>query len=199
MNLLQKILQYLKLQQNLNKNKCGDRMKFKKLIYQVISFLLGVIFLSVTIYTFVYVPRQQKLLDLAATVKEKETSVISIENFMNKHPDLPSYEQELQKKADFLSQLLPNNMELSSFLSEVEKLAAASQVTLLQIKPNKLISKGTYQEIPILLEFQGNYFQILHFLRQIEAAQRFNAGSHLSIQRQDDILVCKLVLSIYSL
>ena len=191
------MLQYLKLQQNLNK--LGDIMKSKKLIYQMIFFLLGVIFLSVTIYTFVYVPRQQKLLDLTAAVKEKETSVISIENFMNEHPDMPAYEQELQKKTDFLSQMLPNNMELSSFLSEVEKLAASNQVTLLQIKPNKLISKGNYQEIPILLEFQGDYFQILHFLRQIEAAQRFNTGSHLSVQMQDGVLVCKLVLSIYSL
>jgi len=197
MKRLAKILQYLKLQQNLNKP--GDSMKSKKLIYQMISFVFGLIFLSTTVYTFVYVPRQQKLLDLTATVTEKETSIISIENFMNEHPDMPAYEQELQKKDDFLAQMLPNNMELSSFLSEVEKLAAASQVTLVQIKPNKLISKGTYQEIPILLEFQGNYFQILHFLRQIEAAHRFNTGSHLSIQKQDDVLVCKLLLSIYSL
>lgn len=197
MKRLAKILQYLKLQQNLNKP--GDSMKSKKLIYQMISFVLGVIFLSTTVYTFVYVPRQQKLLNLTATVTEKETSIISIENFMNEHPDMPAYEQELQKKDDFLAQMLPNNMELSSFLSEVEKLAVTSQVTLVQIKPNKLISKGTYQEIPVLLEFQGNYFQILHFLRQIEAAHRFNTGSHLSIQKQDDVLVCKLLLSIYSL
>jgi len=174
-------------------------MKSKKLIYQLISFLLGMIFLSVMVYTFVYVPRQQKILELTAAVTEKETSVISIENFMNEHPDMPAYEQELQKKDDFLAQMLPNNMALSSFLSEVEKMAAVSQVTLVQIKPNKLISKGNYQEIPILLEFQGDYFQILHFLRQIETARRFNKGSHLSIQRQDDVLVCKLVLSIYSL
>ena len=197
MKLLPKILQYLKLQQNLNK--CGDNMKSKKLIYQLISFLLGMIFLSVMVYTFVYVPRQQKILELTAAVTEKETSVISIENFMNEHPDMPAYEQELQKKDDFLAQMLPNNMALSSFLSEVEKMAAVSQVTLVQIKPNKLISKGNYQEIPILLEFQGDYFQILHFLRQIETARRFNKGSYLSIQRQDDVLVCKLVLSIYSL
>ncbi|SEJ08923.1 Pilus assembly protein, PilO [Propionispira arboris] len=197
MKLLTKILRYLKLQQNLNKS--GDIMKSKKLMYQLSFFLLGVILLSVTVYTFVYVPRQQELLDLTATVTEKETSVISIENFMNEHPDMAAYEQELRKKNDFLSQMLPNNMELSSFLSEVEKMAAASQVTLLQIKPNKLISKDNYQEIPILLEFQGNYFQILHFLRQIEAARRFNKGSHLSIQTQDGVLVCKLVLSIYSL
>jgi len=197
MKRLAKILQYLKLQQNLNK--CGENMKSKKLIYQMIYFLLGMIFLSVMVYAFIYIPRQQKILELTAAVTEKETSVISIENFMNEHPDMTAYEQELQKKDDFLAQMLPNNMALSSFLSEVEKMAAASQVTLVQIKPNKLISKGNYQEIPILLEFQGDYFQILHFLRQIEADRRFNKGSHLSIQKQDDVLVCKLVLSIYSL
>ena len=70
---------------------------------------------------------------------------------------------------------------------EIEDLAASSQIELSSIKPLTARQEGGYEVVPIEIEFQSDYPQLINFLSQLENCSVWIALEGLSI-RKDDLI-----------
>jgi len=78
----------------------------------------------------------------------------------------PKYEAELKETRQKLSlalKQLPDKSEIPSLLENISSLGKASGLQFLMFKPNAEVPKAFYAEIPVDLQIQGNYQDILRF------------------------------------
>jgi type IV pilus assembly protein PilO len=70
-----------------------------------------------------------------------------------------------------LSKMLPDQDEIPSLLLQIQDLATESGIDFMMMTPSKAAatsSSGTYQTIPLSLQFAGTFFDVNDFLYRIE-------------------------------
>lgn len=165
---------------------------------KIIFFTLSAIIVVILFINFVYIPQREQIAELTSTAAKVQDDLNQVKDFMHRHPDIGVYALEVQTQLDFIDKKLPSMVMLSTFMEQVEIAASSSQVTLMRMKPEKKFFEDHYTAIPLWVEFNGNYFQTLDFLKKLEQLDRFSSTSNMTIQSKNGILDCKLSLVIYS-
>lgn len=145
-----------------------------------------------------YEPQQQAIREQKILMETEKRELISIENFLNEHPDLAAYEAEMNKKEKVVGAMLPEDMQLSLFMLDIQKIAVQDHIVLNGMKPDKISRQDRYAELPIKIDAAGNYFQLLDFLKDIESRPRFARVKKLQVHAAENLLHCKFLLVIYA-
>lgn len=165
---------------------------------KIILFTFITIVAIISFVNFLYLPQREQISGLISAADKAQGDLNKVKDFMNQHPDIGVYEQEVQAQLDFIDKKLPNTIILSTIMEQVETAVNSSQVTLTRMKPEKKLAEAHYTVTPLLIEFNGNYFQTLEFLKKLEQLDRFSTTNNMIIQSKDGILDCKLLLAVYS-
>ena len=170
-----------------------SRQNIKMLLWFGSLVLGGLLF-----FFALYQPQQRTLQEEKFLLEEQRVQLISLKNFLNAHPDLTAYEKEVEAKEHKAAVMLPEHMQLSPFVSDMQKLAVRSNVALASIKPDKISSQGDYDELAVAVEATGDYFQLLDFLKAIENMPRFVRVRQMLMQAEEQQLHCRLLLVVYA-
>lgn len=84
--------------------------------------------------------------------------------------DLPKFRaefQKLEKQLDSALRQLPNKKEISSLLVNISGLAKNSGLEVVQFKPETVVPKGFYAEVPVSLRLTGSFHEVAMFCYQV--------------------------------
>lgn len=110
---------------------------------------------------------------------QKQNAIMQLQNevaLLEKRAELIPLLQEENKSANEILaiaiKLLPETQDIPSILSELATLGNESRVTVLKVKPEQEQKYAFYAAIPISLELQGGFHNILSFLDRIAHMNR---------------------------
>ena len=103
--------------------------------------------------------------------------------------NLPAFEQELK---DLESELyravrqLPSSKELPGLLTDISTLGKKAGLEFKAFRPQKEVPRGFYAEVPIDIEFTGDYHQVATFFDRIAKLDRIvNVGNiEMTVHRE---------------
>jgi type IV pilus assembly protein PilO len=125
-------------------------------------------------YAFIFVPQQAEIDQLSAQCLQEQKKVDTIEAFQQKHPNIKQYLAELDDNKKDVDLKLPDDSDMREFLLQAEKAAKESNLSLTLVKYNPVRNQKGYRDIPVQIEVNGNYFQTVKFIKNIENSPRFN-------------------------
>lgn len=152
------------------------------------------------LFTYIFLIRPE--FEQAGAIKEKydmeKQRIDVLEAYALSHPSMDQYLFELDKKLHYVDKMLPNEILIHEFITQLEQSSKKSNVQLLHLKPGQIINKNQYREIPVEIAIKGDYFHILEFLKGIENNDRFAMISKMSLQSQASLLEARMTITIYS-
>jgi type IV pilus assembly protein PilO len=161
-------------------------------LYMVILLALGMLVSSLLLY-----PQELRIGELTRQLQAEQQKVAVVENFILAHPDAEKRLFELQQSLVRVEKALPGSLDVSLFMAQLQRDAAASGVKLINIKPSALVDRAGYREMPIEVSIEGNYHATLAFLKKLEDGERFNLPTGFLVQRKQDKLTTRLNMQIF--
>ena len=68
-----------------------------------------------------------------------------------------------------LGKAMPDDDDMPGIILELDAMAASTGVKFLAIQPQPQTAKGTFRALPILLTFEGNYYDLTDFLYRVRS------------------------------
>ena len=165
--------------------------------YLVALYLVLVLALGMAVSSLLLLPQELRISTLASQLQAERQKVAMVENFILAYPDADKRLFELQQSLARVETALPGSLDVSVFMSQLQRDAAATGVRLTNIKPSVLVDRAGYREMPIEVSFEGNYHTMLAFLKKLEDGERFSLPTGFLIQRKQDKLTTRLNLQIF--
>ena len=165
--------------------------------YLVALYLVLVLALGMVVSSLLLLPQEVRISTLASQLQAERQKVAMVENFILAYPDADKRLFELQQSLARVETALPGSLDVSVFMSQLQRDAAATGVRLTNLKPSVQVDRAGYREMPIEVSFEGNYHTTLAFLKKLEDGERFSLPTGFLIQRKQDKLTTRLNLQIF--
>jgi type IV pilus assembly protein PilO len=119
---------------------------------------IAVLIVGAVGYWMLIRPKQAKASSLDTQIASLQTQLDSAS-----HAEPPP---ENIKVADLLglAKAMPDQQDMSGILLELNTLASESGVSFVSVTPQSPTSAGTYQVVPITVDFDGSYYDLVAFL-----------------------------------
>ncbi len=164
----------------------------------VALYFMSLLCICFVLSTFFLNPLRDKLSALESQYTVENTNMQGIENFSIMHPDTNQYLKEIAQYETDVNYLLPNEKDLGNYVVELQNMANAAGVQLLQIHPSKPINKTNYREMAVEIAVKGDYFKTVNFMSRLEAANRFHKISKVNLQYKNGIIETKMSVLVFS-
>lgn len=103
--------------------------------------------------------------------------------------NLKAYQQRYEQAQDELKalrELLPEDVEISKVLENIQQQASEQKLVVKQFTPKDLVKKGFYQEKPINIQVSGLYNSLGRFFQQIATYRRIVNVSDVEIKKANE-------------
>lgn len=150
-------------------------------------------------WEFWHLPCQEAYLAAESQAYANRQKLTELEDYLARHPNLVEYRAEAERAKILSDELLPANMTESKFLRYLDNEADRQNIRLLSVLPDEMPRKGeNFTALPVKITVELNYFELLDFLAELEAAPRFINVQKIKIVAAGDKLKCELTLVIYA-
>lgn len=168
-------------------------IKYWLILYGVLLLAAGMLLSSLVLF-----PQEARILDLERQLSAERQKVAVVENFILAHPDPELYLQEMQRTQAKNELMLPENLDVSKFIAQLEKDTRTSKVRLLSVKPSAAAEKVGYREMPVEVVVEGSFYSVMSFLKLLEDGDRFCSPAAFMISPKQNVLSAKLNLLIFA-
>ena len=162
-------------------------------LYLVLVFAVGILLSSIILF-----PQEMRIHELERQMQAEQQKVTAVENFILAHPNTEQHLTDLQRLQVKTELLLPGQLDVSIYISQLEKAARTSGVKLLNVKPAAVIDRAGYREMPVELSVEGTFYAVMSFIKKMEDGERFAMPTAFLIQPKLNILMARLNLQIFA-
>jgi Tfp pilus assembly protein PilO len=149
-----------------------------------IGLLIGAAGIAAMFYLVGYRPQAHKLDELNNLITDHERQ---LDDAQGQAKDLPSEARAVDllkaRLANF--QQLPPQPELGPFMRDVTQVSQQSDLRKLTVKPGVPRRDELYCELPVTLEFEGDFLNVFAFLHQVEQMARLTRVTAMQIHCSD--------------
>ena len=138
--------------------------------YLVALYLVIVLAVGVAVSSVIFAPQEKRLADLSLQLQQEKQKVAVVENFILTNPDMEKHQNDLQQALKRAETALPDSMEVSAFLSQIERNARDTGVKLTSVKPGNAAERAGYRELPVEVSVEGTFFATMSFLKNLRTA-----------------------------
>ncbi len=144
------------------------------------------ILMVVGFVAFVYRPDIRRIADLQASWKFERALLATSQTEAQRLPVVAREVEELRQKLDRFDKRLPKQEELGAFMKDVTN--CQQRVNLKRMSWGRGEPRHTdlFAELPLTLNFEGDFLSVGAFLRQIEEMPRLTRVRSLSVKAKDD-------------
>ena len=149
----------------------------------VLSILMGVLLVSFILFGWRPAwSRQRQLrteIDAAARVLDTNQSRASNMSVLMREV------ARLQSQLARFNKKLPRTAELGEFIREITQVSQQCALYKLVHQPGQIRRLELYSEVPITMNFEGNFNDVFLFLRQMEQMQRLARVKNITVRTRD--------------
>ncbi len=110
---------------------------------------------------------QEQISMLTTQLKEKNESLVQAKNSSAEIPTMQSEIEQLSQALSRSTEFIPSSNTVRDVLATISKEAKESGVRIPTSKPDELVSKNYFDELPVQIEFEGSYAQLTMLMYQI--------------------------------
>ncbi len=138
-----------------------------------IAILVGTIVLIGALFCyFFYLPKAKKIDQLNKDIINLDKRIRKAKALARRLPEFEKKAKEIDKRFKLALKLLPDKKEIPTFLEQINHIGIDSGLIFRLFKPSHEIPKGFYNEIPISIEVEGRFHNIMTFIYRITTMQR---------------------------
>lgn len=152
----------------------------------------GLVLLLVGVYVFGYRPASHRQM---ALIEETQTKRKEFEAARVRTRDLGAVEAEvakLQSRLDRFNKRLPSQRDMgheySQFIRDITELNGQGAMKKVNVVPGVLKRSDAFAELPISMNFEGDFMSVFTFLQQTEVMPRLTRIKKLSMKNRDSKL-----------
>lgn len=147
---------------------------------------LGLVVAAGAFYLAGYRPMNNRLETLRLQMQSKQRELAANQNRARNLPILAAQVREMQGRVEMYDRQFPKNPQLGEFLRDLSQIS--QQLSLGEWKYQHGMPKRNegYSEMPIGMNFQGDYLNVASFLRQVEDLQRKTRIKKLNIKSRNE-------------
>ena len=138
---------------------------------------LGVLTIAlVTAFYFLgYRPNQRRERELSLQIAERQQQLREGKSQTRILPDIASEVGRLRARLDRSKKSIPKSQELPQFIRDVTTLSQQASLRKFGYKPGVATRGELVSEMPIMLNFEGDFVNVYSFLRNAEEMPRLRA------------------------
>ncbi len=144
-----------------------------------IMLMVGVVYLF---YSFSYVPQREKIAELTKSKQEKEIRLKKAQRRAAKYEQLVADVNELEQKLQAAQEKLPKEKDIPTILTNITRIGNAVMSPVTMVRPQNIIKKDFYAEVPITVNVEGSYHGFASFLARVGNLTRIINPSGLNIK-----------------
>jgi Tfp pilus assembly protein PilO len=129
-------------------------------------------------------PAERRLSDVH---RRLETSRSALQSARVALAELPRVERDVEeaRRRQESARALPQHQDLGQFIRDVTAFGEEASLSKLTVQPGVPRARDLVSEIPVSLNFEGDFLGVYSFLRRAEAMPRLTAMRALSIRSVD--------------
>jgi Tfp pilus assembly protein PilO len=145
----------------------------------------GVAALAVGFAVFGYRPASERQASLAMEIESKRRTLEADEVNARKLPVVALEVEKLKARLERFDKKLPNQQELGPFIGDITQASQQAALRRLTVQPGVARRGDLFSELPISLNFEGDFLSVFSFLQQTEAMQRLTRVRSLTLKTKD--------------
>ena len=152
-----------------------------------------VIFVSILVpiflfYQFYYTHAKEKIDTLRKEIKKLDLEIKRYKKLAIKIKFLETQMKQRQKFLNRVKKILPSQKEIPDILKRISDVAKENNLEVITFKPGKEIPQNYYQTIPINMEIEGRFNNVIKFLNDIESLERLIVLNNVKFQMKNNRL-----------
>jgi Tfp pilus assembly protein PilO len=129
-------------------------------------------------------PAERRLSDLHRRLESSRGALESARAALAELPRVERDVEEARRRLDS-ARALPQHQDLGQFIRDVTAFGEEASLSKLTVQPGVPRARDLVSEIPVSLNFEGDFLGVYSFLRRAEAMPRVTAMRALSIKTVD--------------
>ena len=146
---------------------------------------IGLVVILAAFYFVGYRPQHAKLKERKAQIQQKQQEMDAANTRVANLPAVAIEVEKLRTKLERFNKKLPKQQDLGQFIRDITTLSQQSSLKKLTVQPGAPKRTPLYCELPVLLNFEGDFLNVFSFLRQTEDMQRLTRVNSLTVETKD--------------
>ena len=135
------------------------------------AYIVGAVVAVVVValyWFFLLSPLRAKITETEAQVGEAQTQLLTMQSKLAQMTQSQDEAKKNEARLLELSKMLPDEDEVPSLLLQIQDLATESGIAFMTMTPAKSVPAGSYETVPLSLQFEGTFFDVNDFLYRVE-------------------------------
>ncbi|HEV8378541.1 MAG TPA: type 4a pilus biogenesis protein PilO [Tepidisphaeraceae bacterium] len=132
-----------------------------------------------------YLPAKHRLDALQGQIQSKTRDLEANQNKARNLPLLAMEVQELESRVRDYDRQFPRQADLGDFIKEITRVSQQLTLRDWKYQPGAPRRGDAYFELPIQMNFQGEFLNVFSFLTEVEHLQRLTRIRKLAIKNKD--------------
>jgi Tfp pilus assembly protein PilO len=139
----------------------------------------------VLFYVLAARPGRGRLESLRQQIQTKQRELKDNQYRARDLPMLAFEVQQLESQVEIYNRQFPKQPDLGQFIKDITQVSQQLALADWKYQPNAPKRTGTYFEMPIGMQFRGDFLNVASFLRQIETLPRLTRVKRIHIHNRD--------------
>ena len=144
-----------------------------------------IVALAVGFYALGFRPLTHRLATLRFQIQQRQRDVVAGRNETKVLPDIAGEVQRLEARLDRSHKSIPAQQELPQFIKDITQLSQQANLKKFKYEPGVPTRGAQVRELPIKLQFEGDFTNVYAFLRNLEEMPRMTRVRGMQIRAKD--------------
>ena len=136
-------------------------------------------------YLLGYAPGQRRVAALKMQIDLKQRELATSRDKVRNLPILLHAVSQLDRQVEEYDRKFPRQLELGQFIKDLTRLCQQVSLKDWKYQPGAPKRTEALQEMPIVMQFNGDFLSAANFLQQVETLQRLTRVKRLKIRQKD--------------
>ena len=172
-------------------------------------FLLGIFFLllifAAIFFNSIYKSMHSEILQMQIETQKISAEEKILSNFSARNENLDDFTNLSEENFFTSREKIPEDMEQEKFTEEIYSAAEKNSVDVTSLQTDEPVTldadknlSGKFFRQSVKIQLEADYVSLLNFLREIEDGERFSTLANISVEAEEEILICEVEFFIFS-
>jgi Tfp pilus assembly protein PilO len=138
-------------------------------------------------YMFGFRPLSNRQAALAQDIVAKRTALQTEQDEARKLPEVTMEVNRLRARVEKFDKKMPKQADIGNFIRDINQLSQQTSLKKMTVTPGMPRKTQLYSELPISLNFEGDFVSVHAFLRQAESMQRLTRVRNVNVKNNDPV------------